>query len=157
MRISKRKLKKLIESYLKEQEEEATPEEQEQEEQPENLDTEEEAEKEDIDVNSLDDIPIEIDGEKKIVKFFRDTDDTLKYKVDGVTANGKSVQDFLTVAGLGMLVKNIKGIDVLEKIMKIDRNLSNKSIDGIKDIVRQKMSTERKGFTVEDIRKALET
>ena len=157
MRISKSRLKKLIESYLREQEEEASAPEQEEQESDSKEETEAEEPSQDINVDDLDEIPIEIDGEKKIVKFFRDTDDTLKYKVDGVTANGKSIQDFLTVAGLGMLVKNIKGIEVLEKIMKIDTNLANKSVSTIKDIVKQKMNTERKGFTVEDIRKALET
>ena len=110
MRISKSRLKKLIESYLREQEEEASAPEQEEQESDSKEETEAEEPSQDINVDDLDEIPIEIDGEKKIVKFFRDTDDTLKYKVDGVTANGKSIQDFLTVAGLGMLVKNIKGI-----------------------------------------------
>lgn len=154
MRISRNKLKKLIESYLLEQEKEAPPE---QKAQTSDSKDEKETKKQtqDINVENLGDIPIEIDGEKKNVKFFKDTDNTLKYKVDGVTANGKSLSDYLTVAGIGMLVKNIDGLDVLEKIMKIDTNLSNKSTAAIKDIVRQKMSTERKGFTVEDIRKAL--
>jgi len=167
MIISKNNLAKLIESYLSEQEddqdvenaEENNPEtnEKEGEEGSEENKKESESVEEEIDFNKLGIIPIEIDGEKHEVEFFKDVDDSLKFKVDGNVVNNATPQDYATLAGLGLLVKNNKGIEGLEKIAKLDVTLKDKSLDMIKQIIKQRMATERPGFSAEDIRKALKT
>jgi len=163
MIISKNNLAKLIENYLSEQEDDQDVENAE-EDNPEVADEtgEENAEEsenveEEIDFNKLGIIPIEIDGEKHEVEFFKDVDDSLKFKVDGSVANNAKPQDYATLAGIGLLVKNNKGSEGLEKIAKLDTTLKDKSLDMIKQIIKQRMATERPGFSAEDIRKALKT
>lgn len=136
MKITKRKLKTLIEAYLLEQEE------------AENNDSDKE------DISDTKPFVIEIDDEKHEVQFVN-IDGELQYKVDGEILSNKSVQDFMTLAGIGLLGEDDHDHATFEKIVKLDKKLENYSLDRIKDIIKQKKETERIGFRIQDIRKAL--
>jgi hypothetical protein len=97
---------------------------------------------------------IEIDSEKHEVQFVN-VNGELQYKVDGEILSNKSVQDFMTLAGIGLLGEDDHDHNTFEKIVKLDKKLENYSLDRIKDIIKQKKETERIGFRVQDIRKAL--
>lgn len=169
MRISKIRLKKLIENYLLEQDEmfdeegeESTAEtddaveetgEEEGSEEP----AEEPAEEPEPPIEwEKAKFKIEIDGEEPEVQFYLDTDDKVKYKVDGEPRSNKDKLNFSSVGGLAALSDNPDVRKAGEAIVKLDTTLKDKTIGMIRQTIKQKMNTGRKGFSVEDIRKALE-
>jgi len=193
MRISKSRLKKLIENYLLEQDEvldeegddsaegtDSTGDEMFDEEgegassetddsgdeafdpNPESSDNEEEpADEEPVEEPepSIEwekaKFEIELDGEKPEVQFYLDTDDKVKYKVDGEPRSNKTKLNFATIGGLAALSDNPDVRKAGEAIVKLDTTLKDKTIGMIRQTIKQKMNTGRKGFSVEDIRKAL--
>lgn len=158
MRISRRNLQSLIESYLREQEDDVMPEEGEEDaasSEGEESDTPEEAEDESSNISDIKPFSIEIDGEKKEISFFKD-DNSLKYKIDGVVANNKTPQNFVTLASLGMLVDDQENLEDLAKIVDLDMTMKNYSTERKIQAIQQKMKTERPGMSVEDIRKAVQ-
>jgi hypothetical protein len=158
MRISRRNLQSLIENYLREQEDDTMPEEGEDDKassEGEESDTPEEAENESSNISDIQPFSIEIDGEKKEISFFKD-DNSLKYKIDGVVANNKTPQNFVTLASLGMLVDDQENLEDLAKIVDLDVTMKKYSTERKIQAIQQKMKTERPGMSVEDIRKAVQ-
>lgn len=183
MRISKSRLKKLIENYLLEQDEtfdeegeESTAETDDAGDEvfdpnPEAGDTEEETGEEGSEEPAEEEpveepepaiewekakFEIELDGEKPEVQFYLDTDEKVKYKVDGEPRSNKNKLNFATIGGLASLSDNPDVRKAGEAIVKLDTTLKDKTIGMIRQTIKQRMNTGRKGFSVEDIRKALE-
>ena len=157
MRISKANLKLIIENYLIEQDDEQT-----QNVEADNVEADQEAT--DDKADSSDDLDIdwdkskfkvELDGEEYEVQPYLDVDDEVKYKVDNEPRNNKTKLNFFTIGGLATLSDDPIVRKAGEALVKIDTNLKNKSIETIRQIIKQRMSTERQGFSIEDIRKAI--
>lgn len=178
MRISRSRLKKLIENYLLEQDEmfdeegDDSAEETDDsggemfDEDPEADAAEEEGGEEPAEEEPIAEpeptiewekakFEIELDGEKPQVQFYLDTDDKVKYKVDGEPRSNKTKLNFATVGGLAALSDNPDVRKAGEAIAKLDTTLKDKTIGMIRQTIKQKMNTGRQGFSVEDIRKAL--
>ena len=159
MRIKRRQLKILIEQFLFEQEEEGqsdapaedAPEDAAETETPAE---EEEPAEEEVKLENIPEFKIEIDDNQHSVKFFKDGNQ-LQYKVDGEIISNKSTQDFVTLAGLGLMNAEEEDIPKLVKIVKLDMSMSSYSDARIKDMIKQKIETDRIGFTDNDIRKSL--
>lgn len=159
MRIKRRQLKILIEQFLLEQEEEAqsdVPAEDAPEEaaEPETPEEEEEPAEEEVKLENIPEFKIEIDDSQHRIKFFKDNNQ-LQYKVDGEIISNKSLQDFVTLAGLGLINAEEEDVPKLLKIVKLDKSLAKYSDVRIKDMIKQKIETDRIGFTDSDIRKSL--
>ena len=148
MRISRAKLNKLIETYLHEQEEDAEVAEEEDAE-PEEAPEEE--------FKPVKGIQIEIDGQIRNIDFILDNGSKeLNYKVDGKTVPNKDMSSFVTLAALGIMqTKDKNKLDNLLKIVKLNKEFSSASIERIKQMIKQKLDTERLGFGIKDIKKAL--
>jgi hypothetical protein len=158
MKISKAKLKKLIESYLYEQEEDDTAVEDE---------PAEEAEAEDEPAEEAEEAPgvkwkdasfqIEVDGTKKDIAFYEDEQTgKINYTVDGEDLRNRTTANFATIGGLATLSDELDVQKAGEALAKLDANLKDKRIPSIKRIVRQKMKTERSPLSIKDIRKAIQ-
>lgn len=102
------------------------------------------------------DFKIDFEGEEYEIEFFEDKNTKeLQYSVDGNIPSKKSIQNFVTLASIGSLGQNSEIKDDLVKIVKIDKSLKQYSFERIKDIIKQKIKTERPGLTKKDIRGAL--
>ena len=170
MKISKSKLKKLIESYLYEQEEEEDDtaiedepaEDSEVEDEPtgdeEEAGTPEEEEtEEDSGVEWKDaGFQIDIDGTEKDISFFEDEQTgKVNYKVDGNELRGRTTANFATIGNLATLSDDPMVQKAGEVLSKLQVDLKNKDLSSIKRIVRQKMKTERSPVSIKDIRSAI--
>ena len=178
MRISKSRLKKLIENYLLEQDEmfdeegeesgvetddaggemfdedpEAEPAEEEGGEEP--AEEEPVAEPEPTIEWEKAKFQVELDGERPEIQFYLDTDDKVKYKVDGEPRANKTKLNFATIGGLASLSDNPNVRKAGEAIVKLDTTLKDKTIGMIRQTIKQRMNTDRQGFSIEDIRKAI--
>jgi len=158
VKISKAKLKKLIESYLYEQEEDDTAAEDEPAETKDEIDTDSEEPKEDIGVKWKEaGFQIEVDGTKKDISFYEDEQTgKINYLVDGEEIRDKTTTNFVTIGSLASLSDEPEVQKAGEVLAKLDVNLRNKDLTSIKKTVRQKMKTERSPLSIKDIRKAVQ-
>ncbi len=169
MKISKRKLKILIESYLYEQEEDDTAVEEEPAEDDEATDepVEDEEEMDTADGEEAEEEPgikwedagfqIEVDGTKKDISFYEDEQTgKVNYEVDGEDLRGRTTANFATIGSLASLSDEPEVQKAGEVLAKLDANLRNKGLASIKRTVRQKMKTERSPLSIKDIRKAVQ-
>lgn len=144
MKITKRELKSLIESIIFEEEE--------------NADTESEDEATDSGKDEFDNIEpfvIEVDGEQKEVKFFKDDVGDLQFSIDGETPGNKTVMDYVTLAAVGITSAKEDSVAGLKKIIDLDKTQVGKSIDQTIENMKKKMKTQRSPASVDDIRRAL--
>jgi len=167
MRISRKNLKNLIETYLYEQEEDAEAADAEVEEEPEESEDTEETDAEEADAEVEEEpeeefkpvkgIQIEIDGRVRTIDFILDKGSKeLNYKVDGQTVPNKDMSSFVSLAALGLMqTKDKNKQDNLLKIIKLNKEFSSASIERAKQMIKQKLDTERLGFGIKDIKKAL--
>ena len=170
MKISRAKLKKLIESYLYEQEEEEMDGE---EESPEGSDSETEDEpadtEDEMDADGEEDeedtgvkwdeagFQIEVDGTEKDISFYEDEQTgKVNYKVDGDKLSRRTTANFATIGNLATLSDNPMVQKAGEVLSKLETGLKDKDLSSIKRIVRQKMKTERSPLSINDIRKAVQ-
>lgn len=98
---------------------------------------------------------VDFEGEEYEIEFFEDSTKDLQYKVNGSIPLKKKLQNFVTLASLGLLGQNNDIHDDLNRIVKIDKSLNKYSLKRIKDVIQQKIKTERPGLTKLDIRSAL--
>lgn len=149
MRLTKRQLKLIFEQYLYEKEGEESKEETEK--------PKENDQKEKEKLTDFKSFKVEVDDKTSEVKFFIDKQtNELQYKVDGQVLGNKSKESFMTLAALGMLqTDNKEQKEKLFNVVKLNKEFSNVSLNRAIELIKQKMNTERIGFRVEDIRKAL--
>jgi hypothetical protein len=169
MKISKAKLKKLIESYLYEQEEDDTAVEDEPaedaaaEDEPagdeEEMDTSDGEETEEDSEIKWEDagFQIEVDGTEKDISFYEDEQTgKVNYKVDGDELGGRTTANFATIGNLATLSDDPMVQKAGEMLSKIETGMKDKDLSSIKRIVKQKMKTERSPLSIKDIRKAIQ-
>jgi len=168
VKISKSKLKKLIESYLYEQEEDNTAAEDEPAEDTESKDEpvgdEEETDTSDGEEAEEDSkikwedagFQIDIDGGKKDITFYKDEENgNINYKVDGETLANRTTSNFATIGALASLSDEPEVKKAGESLAQVDLNLKDKPLSFIRKLVKQRMETERSPVSIKDIRKAL--
>ena len=168
MKISKAKLKKLIESYLYEQEEDDTAVEDEpaedaaaedetvgDEEEVDTSDSEEAEEDSEIKWEDAG-FKIDIDGGKKDISFYEDEETgNVNYKVDNETLSNRTTANFATIGALASLSDDPDVQKAGEAMAQVDSNLKGKSLNSIRKLIKQRMETERSPLSIKDIRKAI--
>tara|TARA_B100000035_G_C20736216_1_gene437721 strand:+ start:80 stop:520 length:441 start_codon:yes stop_codon:yes gene_type:complete len=143
MKISKSDLALLIETYLHEQEEESSK--KSDGDDQEGIDWEEAT------------FQLEIDGDKKDISFFEDeANQKVNYKVDGESLGNRTTANFATIGSLATLSDKIEVQKAGEALAKLDKNLKNKPLDRIQQLVQQKMKTEKFPLSLKDIRSAVQ-
>jgi len=162
MKISKAKLKKLIESYLYEQEEDEPAEDTEAEDEPaddeEEMDTSDGEETEEDSEIKWEDagFQIDVDGTEKDITFFEDEQTgKINYKVDGNELSGRTTANFATIGNLATLSDDPMVQKAGEMLSKIEAGMKDKDLSSIKRIVKQKMKTERSPVSIKDIRNVI--
>lgn len=168
MKISKTKLKKIIESYLYEQEENDTAvedepaEDTEAEEEPagdeEEMDTADGEEVEEEPAIKWEDagFQIEVDGEKKDISFYKDEENgNINYRVDDEALSNRTTANFATIGALASLSDDPDVQKAGEALAQVDLNLKGSPLNSIRKLIKQRMKTERSPVSIKDIRKAI--
>jgi len=179
MILLKRDLKKLIESVLKEQDEdiedillddEPVEQQENQEDQEDQEDQEEKKEKEDFKevkfylprrlINKLVDNTDPVDDEEEIEIILKPDSGKLVYTIDGDHPPDLNPIKVMTVVGLGMIYgvdengEKEKIANQLKDILVLDRSFANKTVGRMKEILFQKIKLGRLNFGKDKIRAA---
>ena len=182
MKLTRSQLKKLIESYLHEQEDEGAPPDDETvtddegappvEEEPAGEDA---AEEEPVEEEPVEEEPVEEepglpdkfksyelvigdDPNKYKIQFLKDTAaNVLKVSVNGSSIQNPTKQDFVTLAAYGLIgVEDEELQDHLSTIVKQDQTFKKfEKAEDVKSQVLNKMKGSRQGFTKQDVMKSI--
>jgi hypothetical protein len=174
MKLTRKQLKLLIESYLYEQptEEEMIDMEEPAEEEPAEEEAPEEEPAEETPVEEEDPAPspgeslpskfpsfdVIVDNEKYKIQFVKDESvSLLKVLINASPINNPQPQDFVTLAGIGLQGVKDQELRVhLSTVVKLDKTFQKfETPDDVAKQVKRKMDAERPGFSTKDIRKII--